>query len=672
MDAHVFRRCCDVLVPLLTGARLEKIQSPAPDVHVFTVFMQGRKQQLYLRAGRQQPFLFLSAEKSSTGAPPSAPVMRLRKFVGGRRIAACSPDWAGRRLSLLCGPVLEGLHKGEECWLVLDLREGPFLWMGRTCCALEGEVPAGAAAEAATAIPSGISVKAGAGDIAASAAEPAAVAEGEGSVTAPAQGAEREAPACPVLPAPVRWPAPEYLDEACAQWRNWPVLTPALRRTLPHLDALDRQALLVDLEYGGGDIYTYTAENGGTELSAWPLPAAQRKGRREAVREDVLPAVAEAAAAQVLGDLTRAARAHAAAPLEREAARLGRILEKQLAEEARLTAMCAAQQDALALQAVLWCCPQDMRGVALDVPPESGLENAGGQHAAESARGEMLKNAAGRQLAAGAAGGQKIANAADRACAAGRQGMTDGQTLADAAGEQCAADGVEGFPRVPVAGSDGTLPPVPAGWRRLKLDPRLSLRENMEALFHKAKRGKRGLAFVAERRALVQQAQQAAQDAAARARMGLTPALAPRKAAAPEAGTVLARALPKGVQGFVSSDGFAVLRGRDVKGNLAVLRLASPHDIWLHVEGGPGSHAVIRRGFAGQEIPERTLLEAGALVLCKSWQKDNDRATVLYAEARHIKPMRNAAPGMVRIDKVFTTRVVPADAEAERRLALPE
>ena len=560
MDAHVFRRCCEALVPLLTGVRLEKIQSPAPDVHVFTLFAQGRKQYLYLRAGRQHPFLFLSSCKSSTGAQPSAQVMRLRKYVGGRRVTACVPDWAARRLSLLCGMVAEGAHAGEECWLVLDLREGPSLWMG---WAYGRPVPA-AEEDAA---PESCEEKGG------------------------------------IVPPAVRWPAPDQLEEACAGWRSWPVITPALRRTLPHLDRLDQLALLADLEYGGGDLFCY-AEDGVTdaamEISAWPLPAALRRGRVESVREDVLAAVAEVASAHVLGELTRAARASAAVPLEKEAARLGRILEKQCAEEARLTAMCAAQEDALALQAVLWQFPADMKAAVLDVPP------------AETAA-----------------------------------------------------------PGVPLPAAGGELPPPETGWRRLRLDPRLTLRGNMEALFHRARRGRRGLAFVAERRAQVQRERDAALEAAARARMGLTPALAPRKAAAPEAGAALARALPRGVQGFVSSDGFAILRGRDVKGNLAVLRLASPHDVWLHVEGGPGAHAVIRRGFAGQEVPERTLLEAGALVACKSWQRDSDRASVLYAEARHVKPMRNAAPGKVRIDKVLTTRVVPADPDAEKRLSLP-
>lgn len=538
MDAHVFRRVCDELVPLLTGARLEKIQSPAHNLHVFTVFARRGKHTLCLRAERKNPALFLSSEKISVGAEPPASVMRLRKFVGGRRIIACSPDWTRRRLSLLCGSLENAPDK--ECWLVLDLREGPFLWTGTT-------------------------------------AKDASV---------------------PVLPDEVRWPADDELADACENWRSWPVVTPALRRTLPHLEDIEKKALLADLEYGGGDVFCYTspAGDGDAEISAWPLPPELRGDRIETVREDILEAVRDCSAARILGDLTRAARNAAAAPLEKEADRLGRLLKKLDAEHARLKAMCGAADDALVLQGLLWRFPADFKARLLDVPPAEEYESA------------------------------------------------------------------------PVVPEKDEAPRE--GWKRLCLDARLTLRENVDALFHRAKRGKRGLAFSEERHALVTQQRQAALDAAQRARQGLSQTAAPRKKAAPEAASGLNSSLPKGVQGFMSSDGFAVLRGRDVKGNLAVLRQAAPHDIWLHVEGGPGSHAVIRRDFAGQEVPERTLLEAGALVACKSWQKDSDRANVLYAEARHIKPMRNAAPGMVRIDKVFTTRLVPADPDAETRLAV--
>ena len=70
-------------------------------------------------------------------------------------------------------------------------------------------------------------------------------------------------------------------------------------------------------------------------------------------------------------------------------------------------------------------------------------------------------------------------------------------------------------------------------------------------------------------------------------------------------------------------------------------------------------------------MPERTLDQAGALAACKSWQKDAARARILYAEVRHIRSMRGAGTGTVRMDKILYSREVPVDASLETRL-LPE
>ena len=64
---------------------------------------------------------------------------------------------------------------------------------------------------------------------------------------------------------------------------------------------------------------------------------------------------------------------------------------------------------------------------------------------------------------------------------------------------------------------------------------------------------------------------------------------------------------------FRSSDGFLILRGRDTRGNGLALKLAAPHDYWIHTADGPSAHVIIRRDHAGQQVPERTLHEAGIL-----------------------------------------------------------
>lgn len=125
---------------------------------------------------------------------------------------------------------------------------------------------------------------------------------------------------------------------------------------------------------------------------------------------------------------------------------------------------------------------------------------------------------------------------------------------------------------------------------------------------------------------------------------------------------------PATVQLFVSSDGLALLRGRSARGNQDARRMAAPHDLWVHVEGGPGAHVIIRRDHAAQEVPERTLDEAGSLAACRSWLRDEPRAKVNYCEIRHVRPLRGAAPGTMRMDKILFTRQVPVRPELETAL----
>lgn len=550
MDAHVFRALCHALTPRLVGAWLDKIQEPAPGVTSLALALphhpapgaaapgSSRKAWLVLRAERKDPFLFLTRDKPSAPVSPSAPVMRLRKYAAGRRILSLVPDFAERRLWLLLhGDAPAGLAPRSEdtrpaaLWLLLDLREGPALRL-----LTEAQSPH------------------------------------------------------PVEPA---WPAPDQLEDACRQWRDWPVITPALRRVLPLMDTPDQAALLEDLRMGGGDLFLYQPVDAAGAacddleprclLSAWPLPPERRPALwpnwRETAGDDILSLTEQAGKLLVLARAGRDAAGLAAAPLLRQERKTARLLEKMREEESRLQRMCAQLRDAEALRANLWRWPADARLPFVDV-------------------------------------------------------------------EEYADDGS-------------------VTTRRLAIDPRRTVREEMEALFHAARRGRRGLDHVARRRKeLEAELARLQQD-----RRGILAGSLPDPRLAAPAPTEQAARLPRNVQLFISSDGFALLRGRDAKGNGAARRMAAPHDIWLHADGGPGSHVIIRRAYAGQEVPERTLDEAGGLAACKSWLRDAARARILYAEVRHIKPLRGAAPGTVRMDKIWLSREVPVRPELETLLA---
>ena len=521
MDAHLFRRFCDELIPHLIGARMEKIHAPGPNIFAFTLYgghERDGKRYLVLKADRKSPLLFVADHRIPVNAQPPAFVMRLRKHLSDQRISHAICDWTDRRLWI-------GFASEARPWLCLDLREGATLTF--------------------------------------------------------------EAPAIPDDP---EWPA-EFAALPAENWREWAVLTPALRRTLPHLDIMDAAALLADLEFGGGDVFLYeSSRDDGSrrcDVSAWPLPGPQLDAMggtwTETVFESPLAALAKAGETLVYGGLAEQARQNAAKPFVTEAARLEKLLKKLDAEQERLLAMKGRQAEALLLQSQLW---------------------RFGQH--------------------------------------------------------------EKLDSVTLEGEDGDI--------TLRLDKKKTVRENMMDMFHQAGRGRRGLEHLEARRAAVREEKERAEAAilrgqAAKTGVGSGPDPREGRQAEDKKGRPLPADLPKQVQAFRSSDGFLLLRGRDTKGNALALKMAASYDYWLHTSDGPSAHVIIRRDHAAQEVPERTLHEAGILAALKSWQKDQDSASIQYSQAKFIHPMKKAAPGMVRIDRSEGSFRVKLEPDLEEKLS---
>lgn len=532
MDCHVFRRLCQELVPTLLGGRMEKIHQPGPDLTMFALYAGGAKRYLFLRAERRDPFLFMASHRIPVGVVPPATIMRLRKHFSGQRLMDARILWTERRL------VLRARSENEaSSWLDLDLREGPRLHLA-----------------------------------------PSTPLSGKQDPFAPLD-VEPEA----------AWPNFEDAAGLCLddRWREWPVLSPALRRTLPLLETAEQAALLADLVAGGGDLFVYGLPDdnsettrhddmSGVEISAWPLPEPLRAGRSELVCESALDAVRRVGECKVLHQLAHKAGQTAAKPHNREASRLDNLLHKLEDERGRLSRLAALKDDALALQAELYrFAPED-----------------------------------------------KIVT-------------------------------VELFSRLGAP---------------LKLDSTRTVRENMADLFHRAGRGARGLLHLEERLLRVRRERETALVQASQAE------ITPGQAAVPSGKTkaVARPALPKNVQAFRSSDGFLLLRGRDAKGNLALLKLAGPHDLWLHVgNNSAGAHVLVRRDHAGQILPETTLREAGILAALKSERAADSRVEIISALVKYVRPMRAAGRvGTVRMDRVESTWTVEPLAELEATLAL--
>ena len=83
--------------------------------------------------------------------------------------------------------------------------------------------------------------------------------------------------------------------------------------------------------------------------------------------------------------------------------------------------------------------------------------------------------------------------------------------------------------------------------------------------------------------------------------------------------------------------------------------MAAPHDLWLHAEGGPGAHVIIKLPHAAYIPQEDDLEMAARLAAEKSWQRDDSRAKVICAMARDVHPIKGAPHGAVRVDRLLRT-----------------
>lgn len=103
--------------------------------------------------------------------------------------------------------------------------------------------------------------------------------------------------------------------------------------------------------------------------------------------------------------------------------------------------------------------------------------------------------------------------------------------------------------------------------------------------------------------------------------------------------------------------GHSLLIGKNNLGNDRIVKeLARPDDLWLHTQGIPGSHVLVRRS-PGREVPDEVVEEAARLAVLHSKAKGSSNVPVFLAEARHVSKFKGAKPGLVRIAKYRTINV---------------
>ncbi|WP_412060771.1 NFACT family protein [Rubrivirga sp. IMCC45206] len=201
----------------------------------------------------------------------------------------------------------------------------------------------------------------------------------------------------------------------------------------------------------------------------------------------------------------------------------------------------------------------------------------------------------------------------------------------------------------------------------IPLDPARSAVENAERFYDKARRTRGARAAAEERWASVHAEAEALADLLARLRAttGLGELRALREAESEAFARVLGQRGGEGptepFRRIALPGGFEALVGKHARGNAHLTtKVASPHDLWLHARGVPGSHVVVRRAGRSTEVPPATVAAAARLAAWFSTAKTQSVVPVTVTERKYVRPIKGGPPGLVRVDREDVLDVTPA------------
>jgi predicted ribosome quality control (RQC) complex YloA/Tae2 family protein len=106
-------------------------------------------------------------------------------------------------------------------------------------------------------------------------------------------------------------------------------------------------------------------------------------------------------------------------------------------------------------------------------------------------------------------------------------------------------------------------------------------------------------------------------------------------------------------------EGWEILVGKSSAGNdYITMKIARPDDLWLHAEGMPGSHVVVKNP-GKRDIPDGVLKKAASLAAYYSKGKNSAKVPVTYTRAAFVKKPKGAAPGSVVLTARKTIMAAP-------------
>ncbi len=195
----------------------------------------------------------------------------------------------------------------------------------------------------------------------------------------------------------------------------------------------------------------------------------------------------------------------------------------------------------------------------------------------------------------------------------------------------------------------------------VQLDPTLTVHENAERYFERARRAVKTAARYAGMRDEMRDAVLRLRDAIARVesaehmeqletihRLATTEGWLSQQEPVRPAAETRSEFEGRRISRYTSPDGYETLVGENALANdYLVQRVARPDDWWLHVRGGVSAHVVIRTAGKPERVPKRTLEWAAALAVRHSASKHSSLTAVDYTLRKYVRRPRKGAPGFV-------------------------
>ncbi len=100
--------------------------------------------------------------------------------------------------------------------------------------------------------------------------------------------------------------------------------------------------------------------------------------------------------------------------------------------------------------------------------------------------------------------------------------------------------------------------------------------------------------------------------------------------------------------------------GKDgLTNDLLTFRFANKWDIWLHAQGVPGAHVIIRVPNRNQTPPAHVIEQAARIAAAHSKAKNSNTVPVMYTQVRYVSRVRKAPPGTVKVQNEKVLFVSP-------------